>query len=79
MEASRTFIVEIGLGWDQVHPRVVERLSKSTLLLLVTILMECERTGEWPAGVALVLIALLPKPDGGFRPLGCYPRCRGYG
>lgn len=73
LEACRTFPVETGLGWDQWHPRVIERLSYSTLLLLVTILMECEHTGEWPSGVALVLIALLPKPDGGFRPIGLLP------
>ena len=73
LEAARTFPVETGLGWDQWHPMVVLRLSYSTLLLLVTILMECERTGEWPAGVALVLIALLPKTDGGFRPIGLLP------
>ena len=73
LEAARTFPTETGLGWDQWHPRVIERLSHSTLLLLVMILMECERTGVWPAGIALVLIALLPKPDGGFRPIGLLP------
>ena len=73
LEAARTFPVETGLGWDQWHPMVITRLSHSTLLLLVTILMQCEQTGDWPAGVALVLIALLPKPDGGFRPIGLLP------
>lgn len=73
LEACRTFPTETGLGWDQWHPRVIERLSHSTLLLLVAILMECGKTGEWPAGVALVLIALLPKADGGFRPIGPLP------
>jgi len=52
---------------------VITRLSHSTLLLSVTILLQCEQTGEWPAGVALVLIALLPKTDGGFRPIGLLP------
>ena len=47
LEACRTFRTETVLGWDQWHPRVIERLSRSTLLLLVAILMECERTGEW--------------------------------
>ena len=42
-------------------------------MLLVAILMECERTGVWPARVALVLIALLPKNDGGYRPIGLLP------
>ena len=73
LEACRTFPTETDLGWGQWHPRVIERLSHSTLLLLVAILIECEKTGEWPAGFALVLIALLPKPDGGFRPIGLLP------
>ena len=41
LEACRTFPTETGLGWDHWHPRVIERLSHSTLLLLVAILIEC--------------------------------------
>ena len=37
------------------------------------ILMECESTGCWSAGVGLVLIALLEKSEGGFRPVGLLP------
>ena len=73
IEAGRTFPTESGLGWDQWHPRIFERLAFDTQLLLVAILLECERTGEWPAGIALVVIALLPKTDGGFRPIGLLP------
>ncbi len=29
--------------------------------------------GRWPEGVAVVIIALLPKPDGGHRPIGLFP------
>ena len=36
-------------------------------------MMECEKTGTWPKGVGLVLIALLVKSDGGFRPIGLIP------
>ena len=73
MDACRTFPSDTGLGWDQWHPRIVERLSDGTMLLLVTVLIECERSGVWPSGVALVLIVLLPKTDGGFRPIGLLP------
>lgn len=73
LETCRTFPTETGLGWGQWHPSVIERLSHSTLLLLVAILIECGKTGKWPAGIALVLIALLPKSDGGFRPIGTLP------
>ena len=73
LEAARTFPNETGLGWDQWHPMVFLRLSYSTQLLFVTMLMQCEQTGTWPEGVALVLIALVPKTDGGFRPIGLLP------
>ena len=43
LEACRTFPAETGLGWDQWHPRVIERLSHSTLFLLVAGLIECEQ------------------------------------
>ena len=33
----------------------------------------CEEDGEWPEAVALVIIALLPRTDGGFRPIGLMP------
>ena len=73
IEAADTFPVETGLGWDKLHPRVVGRISTSLLTLLIQILTICELTGRWPKAVALVLIALLPKTDGGFRPIGLIP------
>ena len=58
-------------------------MSLELLKLLVVILLECERIGCWPKGIALVLIALLEKTGGGFRPIGLMPttprlwmRCR---
>ena len=60
LEACRTFPTEIGSGWDLWHPRVIERLSYSTLLLLVTIMMECEqnrRVAVWGSSCAHCLIA----------------------
>ena len=76
-EAAKTFPDETGLGWDRCHPKVVCRLSPQLQRMLVEIMLECERTGTWPKGVGLVLIALLEKNDGGFRPIGllpCLPR-----
>ena len=72
-EAANTFPDETGLGWDRWHPKVVCRLSPQLVQLLGMILMECESTGCWSAGVGLVLIALLEKSDGGFRPIGLLP------
>jgi len=52
---------------------MVARISTALLTLLIQILTMCELTGRWPNAVALVLIALLPKTDGGFRPIGLIP------
>ena len=71
--AGETFPVETGLGWDRLHPRVISRLSKPLVLMLISLIIRCEREGRWPVEVALVLIALLPKSDGGFRPIGLLP------
>ena len=73
LEAARTFPDETGLGWDRTHPKAIGRLSKELLILFVHILMRCEAEGEWPESIALILIALLPKPDGGYRPTGLVP------
>ena len=36
--------------------------------------LKCEREGKWPAAVGVVVVVLLPKPDGGFRPIGLLPK-----
>ena len=57
--------METGLGWDRLHPRALDRISQGTLLWLCAALHNAERTGEWPAAAELILIALLPKAEGG--------------
>ncbi len=37
------------------------------------VLRVCELVGRWPEAVALVVVVLLPKPDGGRRPIGLLP------
>ena len=49
------------------------RVSKELLQWLVLILKHAERTGQWQKAVELIIIVLLPKPDGGFRPIGLLP------
>ena len=73
MEVALTLPNETGLGWDWLHPKAILSLSRPVLELLVRILVDCEKDGAWPEEVALVLIALLPKTDGGFRPIGLVP------
>ena len=73
LDSALTFSNHTGLGWDRLHPKCISRLSDSLLMLLMTILRLCEDDGGWPAMVALVIIALLPKAEGGFRPIGLVP------
>ena len=73
LEESLTFPNETGLGWDRWHPKVLGRLSKPLHKLLAGILRQCGRDGKWPEDIDLVLIALLPKGDGDYRPIGLVP------
>ena len=58
---------------DDLHPRALLRLPDSLLLALLALLAACEHQGRWPRAVAIVIVALLPKPDGGRRPIGLFP------
>ncbi len=71
--ALASFAAATALGWDALHPRALLRLSDELLIALVRILLVAEFRGEWLAAVALVIIVLLPKPDGGRRPIGLLP------
>ena len=68
-----SFPTYLGLGWDDIHPRALLRLDDQILLALLRILFLCECAGEWPSFTSLVIIALLPKSDGGLRPIGLFP------
>ena len=71
--ACRSFPVGTGLGWDAMHPRALLRLPEKLLEAFVTLITWCERLGRWPQFSQLVVVVLLPKPDGGFRPIGLLP------
>ena len=73
LEASLTFPDETGLGWDRWHPKVLGRITKPLDKQLASILRQCEKDGAWPEDIDLVLIALLPKGDGDYRPIGLVP------
>lgn len=75
--ACTSFPCEAGLGWDTMHPRALTRLPRSLFAQVVLCLMAAEVTGEWPKLVGWVVSVLLPKTDGGRRPIGllpCLPR-----
>lgn len=71
--ALATFPDATGLGWDNCQPNALLRLSDHVLRLLVGLLERCEREGQWPNIVRLVIVVLLPKSDGGFRSIGLLP------
>ena len=71
--AAMTFPIGTGLGWDGIHPRTICRLGEDTFEWLVEVIHPCEITGIWPMEVDIMVIALLPKSDGGLRPIGLMP------
>ena len=72
-KALLSFAAGTGLGWDAIHPRALLRLEDATLLALARLLFLAEAHGRWPEAVLLVLIVLIPKSDGGRRPIGLFP------
>ena len=64
-----------GLGSDKQHmaPRALLRLSEEARAMLLHIFLAAEALGAWSEALDLVLIILLPKPDGGLRPIGLFP------
>ena len=72
-DAAGTFRAEVGLGWDQLHPRAVLRCPLAALAALVRLLNLAERIGHWPDTLQSVMICLLAKPQGGWIPIGLLP------
>ena len=68
-----TFPRKVGLGWDKLHPRALLRCTDEALLALLRFLMLVEIVGAWPDVIGIILICLIPKPEGGRRPIGLLP------
>ena len=73
IKAAQTFPSRTGLGWDKLHPRAVCRCHSKALDALVRLLIVIEVVGSWPQAIGATLICLIPKPDGGRRPIGLLP------
>jgi len=71
--AAMTFPSETGLGHDNIAPRSLARLSLDAIRALAALYVAFERFGEWADVLDLVLIVLLPKNEGGYRPIGLFP------
>ena len=62
-----------GLGWDKIHPRALLRLSEAAVDDILAYIREAEGGAGWGACAGITLIVLLPKSDGGTRPIGLFP------
>ena len=72
-EAAKSFSPDTGVGTDNISPRALSRLSDEALMALVHLFERLEELGDWSDALNLVLIVLLPKADGGLRPIGLLP------
>ena len=70
--ALRSFPAGTGLGWDRMHPRAWLRFGSAALHSLLHFFMLVEREGRWPDAKGHVVIVLLAKATGGFRPIGLF-------
>ena len=73
LAAAMSFPIGTGTGCEAIAPRAVARLSDKGIRALARLLTLIERNGSWPHLMHLVQIILLPKPDGGRRPIGLFP------
>ncbi len=71
--AAKSFPIGTGLGGDNISPRAIDRRSDKAITMLARLYRLAEWLGTWPALMHLILIVLLPKPDGGRRPIGLFP------
>ena len=72
-DALFSFPAGTGLGWDALHPRAMLRLPDELLRRWIDLFEECEAAGSWPEQIGVVIVVLIPKPEGGFRPIGLLP------
>jgi hypothetical protein len=71
--AAMTLPAGTGEGGDNTSPSAFNRFSDEALQALALLLMAMEAYGDWAMVSRLVLIVLLPKADGGRRPIGQLP------
>ena len=72
-EVARPFTEETSVGCDHFPPRQIASASSPLRSAIAQFLNAVERTGNWPEDLAVALIHLIPKPDGGRRPIGVQP------
>jgi len=65
--------VRSAVSYDGFHMRHFQHLSDESLEVLVLRLSLAERSGILPTQLSAVMVALLAKEKGGFRPIGIFP------
>ena len=71
--AAKSLPVNTGVGIDNEAPRAIDRLSDNAIEARIDVFQACEGEGVWGDYNTNVLTVLLPKPDGGVRPIGLLP------
>ncbi len=72
-QAAASIKAHTAIGADCIHPRWLSWLSDECLTALIGLFELIERWGRIPNALRLVLLAFLPKPEGGLRPIGILP------
>ncbi len=68
-----SFPPDTGMGWEAWHPRAWLRLGDAMVAALARSFAAAEKLGDWPTFIGWVVAVLLPKGNGGFRPIGLFP------
>ena len=70
---SPRYKVSTAIGIDGIHPRILGLLSDGTIMAFINLACMSIRLGLVPSHVCLLLVSLIPKRDGGDRPIGVFP------
>ena len=71
-QVAKTYNEYTGRGCEGIHPRWISWMTDEWLQLLCDFLKLLEFGGYWPSQL-LSLVCLIPKADGGRRPIGLLP------
>ena len=72
-EVSRAYAAASAVSLDGLHMKHPSLVAFSGAAALALVLALMELIGELPLSVSWVVMALLAKPAGGFRPIGIFP------
>ena len=72
-DLCRRYKKRTGLGRDCWHPRHWSWLPDERLQELLDVMDLCAACGRWPTHAWLLVVFLVPKPEGGSRPLVLFP------